>query len=282
MTKLDKANFSSGGNPLPNEFNDAHAALRGYSQSNLISSIIFSAGMNPRLYGYMESFKDFFPNSDGNFKKKIIIKVSDFRSALIQGKFLAKKGLWVSEFRIESGLNCGGHAFPTNGNLLGPILEEFLIRNNELHDTVRELYLKSLSKKGLKIELGGNLYAASGIGASAASCVAIAKALSEHFNLNLSDEEINKIAYEGEKGYHGTPSGIDNTASTFGGLIWFEKGSNNVIERIDLPSSIEVVIGNTGKVADTAAAVAGVRERKEKFPEKYNEIMDRKNDDNRE
>jgi len=38
-----------------------------------------------------------------------------------------------------------------------------------------------------------------------------------------NSEEINDVAYEGEKGYHGTPSGIDNTASTFGGLIWFEK-----------------------------------------------------------
>ena len=132
-----------------------------------------------------------------------------------------------------------------------------------------------LSKKGIEITLDGNLYCASGIGASAASCVAIARALSDHYELNLSDEEINEIAYEGEKGYHGTPSGIDNTASTFGGLIWFEKGENNVIEKIVPPNPIEIVMGNTGKVADTTAAVAGVRERKEKNPEKYKEIFDR-------
>ncbi len=132
-----------------------------------------------------------------------------------------------------------------------------------------------LSKNGIDIILNGTLYCASGIGASAASCVAIARALSEHFNLNLSDEEINEIAYEGEKGYHGTPSGIDNTASTFGGLIWFEKGENKVMDKISIPAPIEVVMGNTGKVADTSAAVAGVRERKEKNPEKYKEIFDR-------
>ena len=132
-----------------------------------------------------------------------------------------------------------------------------------------------LLKKGIEITLDGNLYCASGIGASAASCVAIARALSDHYELNLSDEEINEIAYEGEKGYHGTPSGIDNTASTFGGLIWFEKGENNVIEKIVPPNPIEIVMGNTGKVADTTAAVAGVRERKEKNPEKYKEIFDR-------
>ena len=69
--------------------------------------------------------EDFYPDENGHLRKRIILKVSDFRSALVQGKLLAKKGLWISEFRIESGLNCGGHAFPTEGLLLGPILEEF-------------------------------------------------------------------------------------------------------------------------------------------------------------
>jgi mevalonate kinase len=132
-----------------------------------------------------------------------------------------------------------------------------------------------LSKNGLELTLDGTLYCASGIGASAASCVAIARALSNHYDLNLSDEEINEIAYEGEKGYHGTPSGIDNTAATFGGLIWFEKGSNPVIEKIPIQTPIEIVMGNTGKVANTQAAVAGVKERKEQNPEKYKEIFDR-------
>jgi mevalonate kinase len=132
-----------------------------------------------------------------------------------------------------------------------------------------------LSKEGLEITLDGNLYCASGIGASAASCVAIARALSKHYDMNLSDEEINDISYEGEKGYHGNPSGIDNTASTFGGLIWFEKGGNNVMDKISPPNPIEIVMGNTGRIADTSAAVAGVHERKEKNPEKYSEVFDR-------
>ena len=131
------------------------------------------------------------------------------------------------------------------------------------------------SKEGVEIELSGNLYAASGIGASAASCVAIARALSNYYNLNLSDDEINKIAYEGEKGYHGTPSGVDNTASTFGGLIWFEKKEPNIIERINLRNPVEIVMGNTGKTADTTAAVNGVKVRKDNNPDKYGEIFNR-------
>jgi hypothetical protein len=152
MTKLDKANYDSDGNLLPVEFNDAMAALRGYASSELESSIVFSAGMNPRLYSYIEKFEDFFPSAMGKFKKKIIIKVSDFRSALIQGKFLAKKGLWVSEYRIESSLNCGGHAFATDGLLLGPILEEFKKRKGELLTSIKEIYLPALKKKEITID----------------------------------------------------------------------------------------------------------------------------------
>lgn len=169
MTKVDKANYDFNGKLLPPEFNDAHAALRGYALSNLKSSIIFSAGMNPKLYGYIESFKDFYPDVNANFKKKIVIKVSDFRSALIQGKFLAKKGLWVSEFRIESGLNCGGHAFATDGLLLGPILEEFKNRKDELINTLKEIYLPAIFKKGIIIDdtkLDYNLTVQGGVGKS--------------------------------------------------------------------------------------------------------------------
>lgn len=136
MTKVDKDNYKKD-EKLAVEYNDAHAALRGFANSKLSSSVVLSAGMNPRLYSYMGQFDDFFPDANGNFKKRIILKVSDYRSALIQGKFLAKKGLWVSEYRIESGLNCGGHAFATDGYLLGPVLAEFKEKRQELQDSIQ-------------------------------------------------------------------------------------------------------------------------------------------------
>ena len=150
MTKVDKANYLNG-EMLPVAFNDAHAALRGYANSKLRSSIVLSAGMNPRLYGYFENFTDFFPDNNGELTKKIILKVSDYRSAFIQGKFLAKKGLWVSEYRIESGLNCGGHAFATDGFLMGPILEEFKTNREELIKITNDIYVDALKRKGLSI-----------------------------------------------------------------------------------------------------------------------------------
>jgi len=146
MTKLDRVNYAKKNEALPHEFNDAHAALRGFARSKLNSSVVFSAGMNPRLYSYAARFDDFYPDEKGNLKKRIILKVSDYRSALIQGKFLTKKGLWISEFRIESGLNCGGHAFATDGYLLGPILEEFKTNRNELTATLFELYANGLER----------------------------------------------------------------------------------------------------------------------------------------
>ena len=85
---------------------------------------------------------------DGHFLKKIIIKVSDYRSALIQGKILAKKAIWVSEFRIESGLNCGGHAFATDGFLIGPILAEFKLNRELMKQELFQLYNKALEQKG--------------------------------------------------------------------------------------------------------------------------------------
>ncbi len=146
MTKVDKENYRDK-EKLPSIYNDAHAALRGFANSNLSSSVILSAGMNPRLYSYLEEFDDFYPDSQGNLKKKVVLKVSDYRSALIQGKFLAKKGIWVSEYRIESGLNCGGHAFATDGFLMGPILKEFRDNRTELTQTVQEILVTALTNK---------------------------------------------------------------------------------------------------------------------------------------
>lgn len=150
MTKTDRDNFDKHGNLLP-DGSDAVSALRGYAKSNLAnSSIVFSAGMNPRLYNYLGNCTEFDVNNDGGFTKKIIVKVSDYRSALIQGKYLAKKGIWVSEFRIESGLNCGGHAFATDGFLLGPILEEFKTNKQELIVTLFEIYNAAILTKSNK------------------------------------------------------------------------------------------------------------------------------------
>ena len=70
MTKVDRLNYAKDGKILPLEYSDALAALRGFANSSLQSSVVFSAGMNPRLYAYIDNFPDFFPDKYGMIRKK--------------------------------------------------------------------------------------------------------------------------------------------------------------------------------------------------------------------
>ena len=148
MAKVDALRNNSSNEPMSSEFSDASAALRGYANSGLSSGLVLSAGFNPRLYGYLSEFKDFYRDAAGKIKKKVILKVSDFRSALIQGKFLAKKGIEVAEFRIESGLNCGGHAFASDGHLMPVLLNEFREKKNQLTETFQPMIKSFYESQG--------------------------------------------------------------------------------------------------------------------------------------
>lgn len=148
MTKVDRG-VTIKGEVLPPDGSDALAGLRGFAASRARGAVVFSAGLNPRLYGLLGRLDAFLPAPDGSLAKEVIMKVSDYRSAEIQGRYLAKKGVWLSEFRVESGLNCGGHAFATDGVLMGPILEEFRTRRSELHASLRTAWLAALAGRGL-------------------------------------------------------------------------------------------------------------------------------------
>lgn len=168
MTKLDRVTYKNK-EQRPVEYNDGHSAIRGFANSELNSSVVLSAGINPRLYSYFQQFKDFFPDANNVLKKKIILKISDYRSAIIQGKMFAKKGLWVSEYRLESGLNCGGHAFATDGFLLGPILEEIKNNKESLIEITHALLVQALKEKNLpypEAPLSMKITAQGGVGTS--------------------------------------------------------------------------------------------------------------------
>ncbi len=148
MVKIDGHHLAQYGTAMSDELSDAKAALKGFAESSLKSSLVFSAGLNQNLFTYLTQFRDFYRNATGDVKKKIILKVSDFRSAWIQGRLLAKKGLEVFEFRIESGLNCGGHAFASNGILLPKLLQEFKEKRDELVAEFRPMIRKFYGEMG--------------------------------------------------------------------------------------------------------------------------------------
>ena len=234
MTKVDNIPFYKG-KKLDIKYSDAVSALRGYAKSKLNSSMIFSAGINPRLFAAISQYEDFLPDIFGKLKKRIVIKVSDFRSAIIQGQALARKGLWVSEFRIESGLNCGGHAFASKGLLLGPVLEEFRRGKEKLMETIAGVFLKSggdarVVADGLKVTVQG------GIGTAEED-----KFLREHYDLggtgwatpfllvpevvNLNEEHLKKLA-EAKKS-----DVFLSYASPLGVLFWNIKNSASELMR---------------------------------------------------
>ena len=144
-----------------------------------------------------------------------------------------------------------------------------------IKNVIEHLKIDTANQK-LEITFAGDLIAASGVGASAAQCTSLARALNDTFNLKLDDEKINEAAYEGERAYHGTPSGIDNTASTYGGLIWFVKnlsGGKNTMDILRSLKKMPLVIANSGITASTTEVVADVRRLKEANPEKFKKIF---------
>jgi mevalonate kinase len=130
--------------------------------------------------------------------------------------------------------------------------------------------------RGVRLTFGGDLCCASGIGASAAQVVSLARAIDVADSRSLTEDEINAAGYEGEKGYHGTPSGIDNTAATFGGLLRFRRTDGApVFEKVRFPSAIRIVYASTGITASTTKVVGDVRSKKEADEAWFADIMDR-------
>ena len=131
-----------------------------------------------------------------------------------------------------------------------------------------------VKKNPIKIIYGGSLLAGSGVGASAAHCVSLARALNDEFDLGLTIDEINQLGWEGEFAYHGIPSGVDNTASTYGGLLLYHiKQGEKTWERIDLKEPVEVVLGNSGVTADTSKLDIHVEEQEKNNPKLFKERL---------
>jgi mevalonate kinase len=132
------------------------------------------------------------------------------------------------------------------------------------------------NEKGMKLTFGGNLTAVSGIGASAAQVVAMARSIAKSEPRNMTEDEINQAGYEGEKGYHGTPSGIDNTAATFGGVLRFQRTDDApIFIKKKLSEPIRIVYASTGITSSTSKVVGDVRSKKEADEEWFANLLAR-------
>ncbi len=130
-----------------------------------------------------------------------------------------------------------------------------------------------LHDENMQIEVFPHIPRAMGLGGSAALAVAIIRALSENYKLNLSDDEVYRLSFESERIVHGSPSGIDNTLATYGSFILFRKGTPPKMERIEIREPIRVVIGLTWIESLTAKMVTKVKTAWERNKMLYNRIF---------
>jgi mevalonate kinase len=124
----------------------------------------------------------------------------------------------------------------------------------------------------LEINISSSIPVASGLGSGAAVTVALARALSSHLNHPMTDEEVNAFAYEIEKLYHGTPSGIDNTVVTYAKPVYFVRSQPIEVFKVGRPFTI--VIGDTGISAPTKESVGDVRKLWEADKAKWEKTFD--------
>jgi hydroxymethylglutaryl-CoA reductase len=131
-----------------------------------------------------------------------------------------------------------------------------------------------LGDRGMRIEVFPDVPRGMGLGGSAALAVAIIRALDLHFKLGLTDDEVNRLAYQSEEIAHGKPSGIDNTMATYGQPLVFRKDNPPMVELLNIPQPLNLVIGMTRTQGLTAKTVGDVRAARERMPKLYERIFD--------
>ena len=139
-----------------------------------------------------------------------------------------------------------------------------------IQDVFRQL---DIADRQFAVHVKPNIPAAMGLGGSAAIAVAIVRAVSAHFNLALSDDEVNRFAFQCEKAAHGTPSGIDNTMATFGRPLLYQSGEHARMEPVHFPKPLSLVIGISDQPSLTVDMVSGVRDRWRKNSALYDSLF---------
>ena len=123
---------------------------------------------------------------------------------------------------------------------------------------ITEIVGKIKPVKGFHAVIDSNIPVASGMGSSAAVSVSFTAALLKHLGIDYSRELVSRIAFEAEKIVHGKPSGIDNTISTYGGFIVYQKNKGFRRIRVKWPEDYILLVADTGIERSTKVAVEKV------------------------
>jgi mevalonate kinase len=139
-----------------------------------------------------------------------------------------------------------------------------------------ELQLGDLPSAHIRIK--STIPIAAGLGSGAAISVALIRAVTTFLGVRMAEEQISAIAYEAEKIYHGTPSGIDNTVVTYEQPIFFCNDpallGGRTYDLLSVSAPIHLVIADSGIISPTAEAVASVRQRWQADTQQFEKIFD--------
>lgn len=149
------------------------------------------------------------------------------------------------------------------------------------------LKILNVRPKGLRIHIHSTIPIGRGLGSSAAIAIAIVRSLFAYYGQILSKQQLMALVHLAETYAHGNPSGIDMEAAYSDRPIWFQKDSGALgpsrdpeipinpeesevskatggVPRV-LPLQIglptHLVIADSGRISDTRAAVAGIKEK---------------------
>ena len=136
---------------------------------------------------------------------------------------------------------------------------------------VRQLGLQG---RQFDVRVTSNIPRASGLGSSAAAAVALIRAFDNVHALGMSNDAINRLAFECEKLAHGDPSGVDNTVATYGEAVLYCKAQAPPMKVLTLHELPPLVIATSGKQASTREQVEAVRRRHARTPDHYDAIFD--------
>lgn len=126
--------------------------------------------------------------------------------------------------------------------------------------------LEALSEnKGLDVNISSTIPVAVGLGSSGALAVATVAAVGRYFNQEFRAEELLSLSLNAERYVHINPSGVDQAISTYGGVIIYNKKTG--LTRLEAPSQIPIVIGNTGIERNTGRLVDKVKKLKQRYPQ---------------
>jgi mevalonate kinase len=127
-----------------------------------------------------------------------------------------------------------------------------------------EALLAELGASNLAVEATLEVPPGSGLGASAALGVAIARAVLAAQGSPADPDRVLRATAAWEGVYHGNPSGVDAAAASNDGCIWFDKASGPI--PIALARDLVLAIGLAGPPASTKLMVDGVARLRERRP----------------